>query len=178
MANTQSHLSPYEKLLAKARNQASPLNGQFELTYRCNHRCDFCYNAPLKQKELDTAQAMEVIGKVADFGVLFLTLTTHPDNLTKNAGLLRKISAVYSDAMRIIHENPAQGKAIMAKEFSNLTKEANEQVYESMLSVWTKDGRMDEGQARRTMAYMGGLGGLKVSKDFDPKRYFSNAMLP
>jgi MoaA/NifB/PqqE/SkfB family radical SAM enzyme len=71
----QVKLSPYEKLLAKARGQASPLNAQYEITYRCNHRCDFCYNAPLKQKELDTEQAREVIDKVADFGVLFLTLT-------------------------------------------------------------------------------------------------------
>jgi radical SAM protein with 4Fe4S-binding SPASM domain len=74
MAN-KVQLSPYERLLAKARGQASPLNAQYEITYRCNHRCDFCYNAPLKRKELDTAQAKEVIRKVADFGVLFLTLT-------------------------------------------------------------------------------------------------------
>ena len=70
-----SSLNPYERLLAKARGQASPLNAQYEITYRCNHRCDFCYNAPLKQKELDTEQAKEVIRKVAEFGVLYLTIT-------------------------------------------------------------------------------------------------------
>ncbi len=68
-------LSPYERFIAKARAQAIPLNAQYEITYRCNHRCDFCYNAPLKQKELDTFQAKEVIRKCADFGVLFLTFT-------------------------------------------------------------------------------------------------------
>ena len=110
--------------------------------------------------------------------VLFLTLTTHPDYLTQKAGLLRKIAAVFTDAMEFIHDQPDKGKAIMALEFPSLSKSANSKVYDNMLAVWSRNGRMDEGQARRTMAYMGGLGGLKVGKDFSPSRYFSNDMLP
>ena len=67
--------SPYTKLMNKAFSEAIPLAAQFEITYRCNHLCTFCYNAPTGQKELTTPQIFEALRKIADFGVLYLTLT-------------------------------------------------------------------------------------------------------
>ena len=68
-------LNPYRKLVQKAFADAIPLSAQFEITYRCNHLCTFCYNAPTGQRELTTPQILEALRKIADFGVLYLTLT-------------------------------------------------------------------------------------------------------
>ena len=70
-----SEVTPYRRMVEKAFSQAIPLSAQFEITYRCNHLCTFCYNAPTGQREMTTPQIFEALGKVADFGVLYLTLT-------------------------------------------------------------------------------------------------------
>jgi MoaA/NifB/PqqE/SkfB family radical SAM enzyme len=67
--------SPYRKLVEKAFADAVPLSCQFEITYRCNHECRFCYNAPTGERELSTEQIFEALRKVSEFGVLYLTLT-------------------------------------------------------------------------------------------------------
>ena len=67
--------SPYQHLLEKAFAEAIPLSAQFEITYRCNHLCTFCYNSPNGSRELTTPQIFEALEKIADFGVLYLTLT-------------------------------------------------------------------------------------------------------
>lgn len=67
--------NPYQRLVNKAFSEAMPLNCQIEMTYRCNHLCTFCYNSPTGQREMTTDQLMEAIRKVAEFGVLYVTLT-------------------------------------------------------------------------------------------------------
>ena len=67
--------SPFDKLLNRAFNEATPLNCQIELTYRCNHLCSFCYNSPTGEREMTTPQIFEVLRKVADLDVLYCTLT-------------------------------------------------------------------------------------------------------
>jgi len=109
--------------------------------------------------------------------LLFMTLTTHPDTIKKKAGLLRKITAVYSEALRIMHTNPARGKEIMAKEFSTLSPEVNDQVYDTMLPIWSRNGRMTEAQGKRVMSYMVEQGGLKVDSNFDITPYFTNDLI-
>jgi MoaA/NifB/PqqE/SkfB family radical SAM enzyme len=61
--------------LNRAFAEAIPLNCQIEITYRCNHLCTFCYNSPSGAREMTTEQIFEVLRKVADFGVLYCTLT-------------------------------------------------------------------------------------------------------
>jgi MoaA/NifB/PqqE/SkfB family radical SAM enzyme len=68
-------LNPYSRLTNRAFADASPLNCQIEITYRCNHLCTFCYNSPSGAREMTTEQIFEVLRKVADFGVLYCTLT-------------------------------------------------------------------------------------------------------
>lgn len=52
----------------------SPLNIQFEVTYRCDNRCVFCYNKGFnaQAKELGTEAAKKVIRNVKDSGILSL----------------------------------------------------------------------------------------------------------
>jgi MoaA/NifB/PqqE/SkfB family radical SAM enzyme len=67
--------SAYQKVVDRAFTEAIPLNAQIEITYRCNHLCTFCYNSPNGQREMTTPQIFEALRKIADFGVLYLTLT-------------------------------------------------------------------------------------------------------
>ena len=67
--------NPYTELIARNFNQARPMHAQWEITFKCNHLCDFCYNSPTGQKELTTDEILEGIDKIADFGLLYLTLT-------------------------------------------------------------------------------------------------------
>ncbi|MBZ5640010.1 MAG: radical SAM protein [Acidobacteriia bacterium] len=67
--------NPYTRLVEKAFAEAIPLSAQFEITYRCNHLCTFCYNSPTGARELTTPQIFEALRKVSEFGVLYLTLT-------------------------------------------------------------------------------------------------------
>ena len=67
--------NPYRRLVEKAFADAIPLTAQFELTFRCNHLCTFCYNSPTGQKEMTTPQIFEALRKIADYGVLYVTLT-------------------------------------------------------------------------------------------------------
>lgn len=95
---------PYRSLLNKAFAKAIPMTCQFEITYRCNHLCTFCYNSPTGQREMTTPQIFEALRKVADFGVLYLTLTggeamVHRD-FWKIAGEVRRLGMalrVYSN---------------------------------------------------------------------------------
>jgi MoaA/NifB/PqqE/SkfB family radical SAM enzyme len=68
-------ISPYRRLVEKAFADAIPLSAQFELTFRCNHLCTFCYNSPDGRREMTTPQIFDALRKIADFGVLYLTLT-------------------------------------------------------------------------------------------------------
>ncbi len=67
--------NPYQRLITKAFAEAIPLNCQIEITYRCNHLCTFCYNSPTGQKEMTTEQIFIALAKIADLGVLYVTLT-------------------------------------------------------------------------------------------------------
>jgi MoaA/NifB/PqqE/SkfB family radical SAM enzyme len=75
MSEAQPQTTPYQKLVEKAFAEAIPLSAQFELTFRCNHLCTFCYNAPEGRREMTTPEIFETLRKVSEFGVLYLTLT-------------------------------------------------------------------------------------------------------
>lgn len=67
--------NPYYRMLDRAFAASIPLNCQIEITYRCNHLCTFCYNSPSGEREMTTEQIFEVLRKVSELGVLYLTLT-------------------------------------------------------------------------------------------------------
>ncbi len=71
----EAQMNPYRKLVEKAFSDSIPLNAQFELTYRCNHLCTFCYNAPDGNREMTTPEIFDSLRKISEFGVLYMTLT-------------------------------------------------------------------------------------------------------
>ncbi len=106
--------------------------------------------------------------------VIFLTLVAHPDIIAEKAAILRKVCAVYDEALKIMHTEPEKGIAAMAKEFPNLGAEDNAAIYNAMLPTWPENGKMNVEQAKRTMAYMTALGDLNVKTGFDPSPLFTN----
>ena len=55
--------SPYDRLMNRAFADATPMNCQIEITYRCNHLCTFCYNSPSGAREMTTEQIFSVLKK-------------------------------------------------------------------------------------------------------------------
>lgn len=108
--------------------------------------------------------------------VIFLTLVAHPDIIAKKADILRRVSAAYDDALKIMHNEPEKGMVAMAKEFPKLSPEDNASVYKTMLATWPDNGKMNIEQAKRTIAYMKALGDLHVKGDFDPSSLFTNKL--
>jgi MoaA/NifB/PqqE/SkfB family radical SAM enzyme len=70
-----------------ALEQAQPLGAYFELTYRCNWRCVFCFNPRHNDLEpLSTPEWIAILDDLRELGTLWLTLTggeplAHPDFL-------------------------------------------------------------------------------------------------
>lgn len=66
---------PFEALLARLRDEAIPFSATWEMTHVCNLDCVMCYNVPLDQPELSTAEGLDLLEQLAAAGVLRLTLT-------------------------------------------------------------------------------------------------------
>lgn len=66
---------PFDSLLARLRQEAAPFSALWEMTHACNLDCVMCYNAPLAEPELSTAEGLELLEQLAAAGVLRLTLT-------------------------------------------------------------------------------------------------------
>jgi radical SAM protein with 4Fe4S-binding SPASM domain len=65
----------YEEITARNWSRSVPMTALFELTFVCNHACSFCYNCPSGQKEMNTGEVLDALRKLADFNVLYLTLS-------------------------------------------------------------------------------------------------------
>jgi NitT/TauT family transport system substrate-binding protein len=114
-------------------------------------------------------------GEVPEFSdIIFMTLAAHPDVIKEKPDLLRKVARVFTEAHQILKNEPARGKAVMAKEFPTMSAQANEQAYETVSQIWTVDGRMTEQQARATFAYLQPEGPHQV----DFAKTFTNDLLP
>ncbi|MBI3447614.1 MAG: radical SAM protein [Acidobacteria bacterium] len=78
-------VSPYTDLVARSWNNAMPMTALWEITYACNHKCTFCYNAPTKgARELSTQEIKDGLKKIADLGCIFVVFSggeplTRPD---------------------------------------------------------------------------------------------------
>jgi MoaA/NifB/PqqE/SkfB family radical SAM enzyme len=73
---TQSY-SEFGISLQRATNGARvPLNGSFELTFRCNLRCIHCYIPDYSGAgELSTGEVKRILSEAADEGCLWMLLT-------------------------------------------------------------------------------------------------------
>jgi NitT/TauT family transport system substrate-binding protein len=114
-------------------------------------------------------------GEIPEFrDILFMTLCAHPDIIKEKPEMLRKVAQVFTEAQKILKGDPARGKALMAKEYANMTPETNEQAYATVSQIWTSNGRITEAQARATFAYLQPKGTSEV--DFSST--FTNEFLP
>ena len=69
-----------EYLHVKSNQERVPLNGSFEVTMRCNVRCEHCYlplaqRAGSRQDELSLAEMERILAELAEAGCLWLLLT-------------------------------------------------------------------------------------------------------
>jgi NitT/TauT family transport system substrate-binding protein len=103
-----------------------------------------------------------------------MTLATHPDNIKDKPELLRKVAAAFSDAVKILKDDQKRGKALMALEYSTMAPATNDEAYDVVSQIWTKDGRITEAQARGTFAYLQPKG----TQDVDFASTFTNEFLP
>jgi NitT/TauT family transport system substrate-binding protein len=107
--------------------------------------------------------------------ILFMVLATHPDNIKEKPELIRKVAAVFTDAVKLLKGDPKRGKALMALEYPSMTPETNDEAYNIVSQIWTKDGKMSEAQARATFDYLQPSGPQPVNfpatftNDFLPK---------
>ena len=68
-------MSLMEEMNARALRLGVPLSVHFDLTYRCNERCEHCYLDHDDHGEMTTAEIREVLRQLADARVFFLTLS-------------------------------------------------------------------------------------------------------
>jgi radical SAM protein with 4Fe4S-binding SPASM domain len=66
---------PYAQLLSRLRREYVPFSALLELTHVCNLDCVMCYNVPLDQPELSTAEWLDALEQLAAAGTLRLTLS-------------------------------------------------------------------------------------------------------
>jgi radical SAM protein with 4Fe4S-binding SPASM domain len=59
----------------KALKHGVPLSVHFDLTYRCNERCEHCYLEHEGPDELTTAEIRALLDQLAEAGVFFLTIS-------------------------------------------------------------------------------------------------------
>lgn len=65
-----------ERLEKKLFPQGRPINGQIDVTYRCNHRCQYCFIVPEEDKrELEFDEIVRIIDEIYETGCLWLCLS-------------------------------------------------------------------------------------------------------
>jgi NitT/TauT family transport system substrate-binding protein len=106
--------------------------------------------------------------------ILFMVLATHPDNIKEKPELLRRVAHAIGDAVKILKEDPKRGKALMALEYPAMSAETNDQAYDIVSQIWTKDGKISEAQARATFDYLQPTGPQPVNFPTT----FTNEFLP
>lgn len=72
---TGSQRDAFDRLLTSFRQQYVPYSALLELTHVCNLNCVMCYNVPLAEPELSTAEWQDVLEQTAEAGTLRLTLS-------------------------------------------------------------------------------------------------------
>jgi NitT/TauT family transport system substrate-binding protein len=106
--------------------------------------------------------------------ILFMVLATHPDNIKEKPELLRRVAHAIGDAVKILKEDPKRGKALMALEYPAMSPETNDQAYDIVSQIWTKDGKISEAQAYATFDYLQPTGPQPVNFPTT----FTNEFLP
>ena len=66
----------FDRILAEAEKQSVPIKVTFELTNRCNERCEMCYvDLDDLENELTTGEVCRILGELKQAGTLIVTLS-------------------------------------------------------------------------------------------------------
>lgn len=68
-------VDPFEALLERLEEQAVPYRVLWEITHVCNLSCVMCYNVPLAEPELSTAECLDILEQLAAAGTLRLAFS-------------------------------------------------------------------------------------------------------
>ncbi|MGE4167824.1 MAG: ABC transporter substrate-binding protein, partial [Xanthobacteraceae bacterium] len=80
-------------------------------------------------------------GEIPEFrDILFMTLAAHPDVIKEKPETLRKVAAAFLEAQQILKNDPKRSKELLGKGYPNMKPETNENAYETVSQIWTKDG--------------------------------------
>jgi NitT/TauT family transport system substrate-binding protein len=128
----------------------------------------------LEQKKLGGILVNLMSGDVDQFrDLVFMGVATNEDTIRTRPELVRKIAEVFTEAQAILLD-PARGKKIMAQEFPEMAPETNERSYEILSQIWSKDGRMTLGGAKKVYDFLQPSG----DKTIEFEKTFTNAFLP
>src|SRR2546428_8513874 len=90
-----------QEIMERNWSRAVPMSALFELTFVCNHACSFCYNCPTGQKEMSTAEVIDALKKLADFNILYLTLTGGEPLVRRDFFEIARVARELGFALRI-----------------------------------------------------------------------------
>ncbi len=84
MTQEQPEKSLFDQMVESSVEQCRPVRAVFELTYRCNLACDFCYCKGQGRREMSTEEICRTISDLHSEGCMFLSLSggeilCHPD---------------------------------------------------------------------------------------------------
>lgn len=104
----------------KASKENIPLSVLAELTYRCNHRCYFCYQKKHESgEELNTMEWRSILRQLADMGALYITFSGGEPFLREDLMDIIE-SARHSDFAVSIITNGTYISEFMAKKLDSL----------------------------------------------------------
>jgi NitT/TauT family transport system substrate-binding protein len=113
-------------------------------------------------------------GEVEEFRDLnYMNLITSPATIAEKPELTKKMVAIFAEAQKILL-NEAKGKAIMAKEFPNLSPEVNDRAYAVVKQIWSPDGKMSIEGGKKVFDYLQ----PKQDKPINFPQTFTNQFLP
>src|SRR3989442_1536324 len=113
-----------QEVMSRNWSNAVPMSALFELTFVCNHACSFCYNSPTGQKEMTTAEVLGALRKLADFNVLYLTLTGGEPLVRKDFFEIARAAREMGFALRI-YTNAYLTDEAMAKRIKEIVSPGN-----------------------------------------------------
>lgn len=64
-----------ETIIAKIEDKKIPIDGQIELTWRCNQKCIHCYQYAAEDRELNTEEIKDILSQLARAGTLYISFT-------------------------------------------------------------------------------------------------------
>jgi len=129
----------------------------------------------LKQDGIGKILINVMNGEVPAFSnMIFIVVATHPDTVKAKPELLRKVAAVFQDAVDLIKKDPKRAKELLGKEYPNMSAKANSEVFDTLNQAWPANGAMSQEQADATIAIVQPKGPAPL----DVAKTYTNAFLP